>query len=281
MDSAWKVVATREPPLDASAKAALDPATAGSCALLSIYDTARSTLRVACTGDSRAVLGHYNPAAGEYTAKPMSKDQNGYNELEQKRIYSEHPGESHMFEDERFMSYGMTRAFGDHRAKWSKLQIEEAKKFRRGFPQEDYETPPYMTAEPVIAETDVSTGLRGDFLIMASDGVWDHFSNEDAVKCVAQWINWMKTGKLVTNTPERVSPNTRSPWVDPKWKTEPEHFVFEDKNAAVHLIKNAFGGSRRDLFCEVMSETPPDSRCLRDDATVQIIFFGDTLNEIS
>ena len=276
MDSAWEVVATGTPSADASVEAALDPATAGSCALLSIYDTARSTLRVACTGDSRAVLGRYDPAAGKYTANPMSKDQTGFNELERERIYSEHPGEKDIFDyDDRLLGIGMTRAFGDHRFKWSKSQVEEAqKKFRRGAPRQEYKTPPYMTAEPVVTETNVNAGPKGDFLIMASDGVWDHISSEDAVECVARWINWMKAGKPVT-----VFPNTSpvfSCWIDAKWKTKPEHFVVEDKNAAVHLIKNAFGGSSRGLFCDVMSEDPPVSRCVRDDTTVQIIFFGDT-----
>jgi pyruvate dehydrogenase phosphatase len=275
MDSAWKAVAAEPRLAQASAMAALDPATAGSCALLSIYDTARSTLRVACTGDSRAVLGRYDPAAGEYTANPMSKDQTASNNLEQKRINSEHPGERYIFRDNRFLGYGMTRAFGDHRLKWSKLQVEEAKrKFWRGDPLLEYHTPPYMTAEPVIMETDVNTGPRGDFLVMASDGVWDHISSEDAIKCVAQWIDWMKTGKLATNTPKRVS--SKAPPASLLFQTKPEHFVVEDKNAAVHLIKNAFGGSRRDIFCDVMSKYPPVSRSFRDDVTVQIIFFGDT-----
>jgi pyruvate dehydrogenase phosphatase len=63
------------------------------------------------------------------------------------------------------------------------------RKFDRGAPRSEYETPPYMTAEPVVTETDVNTGPRGDFLVMASDGVWDHISSEDAVECIARWIN--------------------------------------------------------------------------------------------
>ena len=133
MDSAWKAVATGAPLVDASVMAALDPATAGSCALLSIYDTARSTLRVACTGDSRAILGRYDPVAGKYTANPMSKDQTGFNDLERARIYSEHPGEEGIFMGDRLIGIAMTRAFGDHRLKWSKLQVKEAEeKFDRG-----------------------------------------------------------------------------------------------------------------------------------------------------
>jgi pyruvate dehydrogenase phosphatase len=149
------------------------------------------------------------------------------------------------------------------------------RKFDRGAPRSEYETPPYMTAEPVVTETDVNTGPRGDFLVMASDGVWDHISSENTVECIGQWINWMEAGKLVTSIPKGVSP-TPSVWFGGEWETKPEHFVVEDKNAAVHLIKNAFGGSGRDLFCRVMSEHPPTSRWVRDDVTVQIIFFGDT-----
>jgi pyruvate dehydrogenase phosphatase len=176
------------------------------------------------------------------------------------------------------MGIAMTRAFGDHRLKWSELQVKEAQeKFKRAWPRENSKTPPYMTAEPVVTETDVNTGPRGDFLVMASDGVWDHISSEDAVECVARWIDWLKAGKPATSTQESVSPNTPpESWISAKWKTKPEHFVVEDKNAAVHLIKNTFGGSRRDLFCDVMSIDPPVSRGFRDDATVQIIFFGDT-----
>jgi pyruvate dehydrogenase phosphatase len=271
MDSAWEAIATEPPLAKASVIAALKPARAGSCALLSIYDTARSTLRVACTGDSRAVLGRYDPAAGEYTANPMSKDQTGSNELERKRIYSEHPGEIDIIDGDRLLGLGMTRAFGDHRLKWSKFQVDKTKE--RFLTWKNVKTPPYLTAEPVIMETDVNTGPRGDFLVMASDGVWDHISSEDAIKCVAQWIDWMKAGKPATSAPKE---GPRITLFGGGWRTKPEHFVVEDENAAVHLIKNAFGGSGRDIFCGVMSMSPPDSRVSRDDVTVQIIFFGDT-----
>lgn len=45
----------------------LAPAYAGSCALLSLYDSVTSTLHVACTGDSRVVLGQKQPD-GEWEA---------------------------------------------------------------------------------------------------------------------------------------------------------------------------------------------------------------------
>lgn len=59
-----------------------------------------------------------------------------------------------------------------------------------------------------------------------------------------------------------------------KWKSSPKHFVNEDDHAAVHLVKNALGGKRRDLFTGLMSLHAPFSRNVRDDITVHVIFFG-------
>ena len=43
-------------------------------------------------------------------------------------------------------------------------------------------------AEPVVTKTVVKGGAKGEFAIMASDGIWDRISSEDAVECVARWI---------------------------------------------------------------------------------------------
>ena len=54
----------------------LAPAYSGSCALVSYYVSDLQLLKVACTGDSRAVLGRRN-AAGEWKAIALSSDQVG------------------------------------------------------------------------------------------------------------------------------------------------------------------------------------------------------------
>lgn len=76
----------------------LAPAYAGSCALLSLYDSVTSTLHVACTGDSRAVLGQKQPD-GEWEAIPLSAYQTGHNKEEVTRLKKEHPGEEDMAKD--------------------------------------------------------------------------------------------------------------------------------------------------------------------------------------
>jgi pyruvate dehydrogenase phosphatase len=70
----------------------LAPAWSGSCALLSLYDPVTGTLHVACTGDSRAVLGQKGPD-GKWEATPLSVDQTGRNNEEIARICKAHPGE--------------------------------------------------------------------------------------------------------------------------------------------------------------------------------------------
>ena len=71
----------------------LAPGYAGSCCLLSIFDPNTSLLRVACVGDSRAVLGSADPVTGKYVATALSEDQTGFNPKELERVRKEHPGE--------------------------------------------------------------------------------------------------------------------------------------------------------------------------------------------
>ncbi|KAK6211470.1 protein phosphatase 2C [Colletotrichum tabaci] len=267
-------------PADSRVMAAIAPAIAGSCALLSVFDPATSTLRVACTGDSRAVLGSLAPGAASYSALELSKDQTGRNEDEFRRVSSEHPGEDGILDKKsgRLLGIAVTRAFGDHRWKWTEDFIKHIhQNFFGTSPRPKYATPPYMTAAPVVT----TTKIRGpDFAILASDGLWDHMSSENAVECVSQWIAAKKAGEKtprdkLARTPRAPSGfETSGGW--PTWSATPEHFVVEDlDNAAVHLIKNALGGNRRTLFTGAALAYPPLSRSVRDDITVQVIFFQD------
>ena len=90
----------------------LAPSYSGSCALVSLYEHKTKLLRVACTGDSRAILGRQN-ADGEWEAVILSVDQTGYNNVEVARLQSEHPDEPDMLKDGRLLGIAVTRAFGD------------------------------------------------------------------------------------------------------------------------------------------------------------------------
>ncbi|KND89423.1 Protein phosphatase 2C [Tolypocladium ophioglossoides CBS 100239] len=260
----------------ASAIRALAPAIAGSCALLSVYDAASSTLRTAVTGDSRAVLGVWSPAAGVFDAEALSKDQTGFNEDEVRRLDAEHPGElADMIDPKsgRLMGIAVTRAFGDHRWKWPNEAVSAAQARLFGYePRPKSKTPPYMTARPEVTTRRVSSS---DFAILASDGLWDVISDADAVTCVERWLAANKAGR-----PESVTPGPSKFTVGDdgyaSWKATPGDFAIEDlDSAAVCLVKNALGGRRRGMFCGAMTAYSPLSRYVRDDITVQVIFFRD------
>jgi serine/threonine protein phosphatase PrpC len=72
------------------------PAISGSCALLAYVDAKEKDLYVACTGDSRAVMGvrESSTKGGHgWKAVPLSFDQTGRNRWEVRRLQEEHPGE--------------------------------------------------------------------------------------------------------------------------------------------------------------------------------------------
>jgi pyruvate dehydrogenase phosphatase len=272
--------------------AMIAPAVAGSCALLALFDPARGVLRVANTGDSRAVLGRWDEGEGRYVAKAMSVDQTGFNEEEVERLGREHPDEEGVVDPKtgRVLGIAVSRAFGDARWKWSDEMTRTVyEKFWGPAPRPNgvVKTPPYLTAEPEVMEAKVETGEHPDFLIMATDGLWDNISSEDAVTCVQQWLDkYNPTGffdnKSVVSSMDSIKgpkfnrkgkPQNQQAYKpdftsDPnedeetywneteksmKWKVSPKHFVVEDENCGMHLVKNALGGKRRNLFRGVMS----------------------------
>lgn len=302
LDSA-RTAANWFPAANIAAVIPLRYASSGSCALLAAFDPANSTLRVACTGDSRAVLGRWDASAKSYTTIPLSDDQTGFNEAEVRRLAEEHPDEPDIIDSKsgRLMGIAVTRAFGDLRWKWDNEFIKTVQaKFWGSSPRPNSKTPPYMTAEPEITETQViraekdDVRQKSDFMIMASDGLWDRISSEHAVECVERWLEAKDRGNgEVRKDPKlQIDPSQfeNSTSVEPSitydaetgeqvdWKATPEYFAIEDENAAVCLLKNAMGGNRRGLLTALMLVGAPMGRSAIDDTTVMVVFF-DKLNK--
>ncbi|KAL7821407.1 phosphatase 2C-like protein [Trichoderma aethiopicum] len=275
----------------------LQPALSGSCALLSFYDSRSELLRVACTGDSRAVLGRRSKS-GKWVATALSEDQTGGNPSEVARMRMEHPGEEHVIRNGRVLG-GLepTRAFGDAVYKWSR---EVAGKLRENFfgrsPSPLLRTPPYVTAEPVVTTTKIEPE-NGDFVVLATDGLWEMLTNEEVVGLVGQWIETQKTGKPssqfdkawskvfgsqskplpVEQGKEAAGFDGKTPIRVQQWGIDPDardRFVVRDKNVATHLVRNALGGANDEQVCALLTLPSPFSRRYRDDLTVQVIFFG-------
>ncbi|KAF5022896.1 hypothetical protein F66182_5056 [Fusarium sp. NRRL 66182] len=272
LSNAEEAVKSGLDPGSAAVISAIAPAIAGSCALLTIFEPSTSTLRTAVAGDSRAVRGAWSLDTNRYEADVLGKDQTGFNQDEVERLDKEHPGELRdMINTESGRLFGMaiTRAFGDHRWKWSEELIRTAQEdFYGTRPRPKAQTPPYMTARPEITTRKIQTQ---DFVILASDGLWDMMSNDDAVACVSRWLTAKKNGK-----PEPLKETKFTGVPEDGWKATPDHFAIEDlDSAAVCLVKNALGGSRRGLFLGALTTYAPLSRNVRDDMTVQVIFFKD------
>ncbi|EQL00400.1 protein phosphatase 2C [Ophiocordyceps sinensis CO18] len=259
----------------------LQPALSGSCALLSFYDSKSKLLRVACTGDSRAVLGRRS-VSGKWMATALSEDQTGSNPREVARMRKEHPGEDNVIRHGRVLG-GLepSRAFGDAVYKWSR---EVAGKLRQSFfgrnPSPLLKTPPYVTAEPIITTTKVEPD-KGDFLVLATDGLWEMLTNEEVVGLVGH--AWSKIfgshGKPlpVEHTRDDGPGGQKTPIRLQQWGIDPEakdRFTVKDKNVATHLVRNALGGTNDEQVCALLTLPAPFSRRYRDDLTVQVIFFG-------
>ncbi|PYH95070.1 protein serine/threonine phosphatase 2C [Aspergillus ellipticus CBS 707.79] len=257
---------------------------AGSCALLALYNPADSTLYVANTGDSRAVLG--TPAESGYDTVALSDDHTASNEAEVARVQALHPdqkddlitkrdGDCH-----RYAGIAVTRAFGDARWNWPEEAMTKWEKEFSGKPAPGVvKEPPYLEATPEVKSY---TLKGGEFLVLASDGLWNHLSSEGVVEGVGKWISAVKEGKLAevgSGSPvafgggEVTDGQAQGISFWDYWKTKPEWFVYEDDNAATHLVKNAFGGLQRQLFTGVMTVDTPVSKTMRDDVSVQVVFF--------
>ncbi|KAL2017797.1 hypothetical protein VTK56DRAFT_1660 [Thermocarpiscus australiensis] len=275
----------------------LAPALSGSCALLSFYDSKTKLLRVACTGDSRAVLGRRSES-GKWTATPLSVDQTGSNPDEANRLRKLHPNEPHVVRNGRVLG-GLepTRAFGDASYKWSREISEKLKQhfFARSI-SSTLKTPPYVTAEPVITTTKIEPE-KGDFVVLATDGLWEMLTNEEVIGLVGKWIE-TQTGSSSKSQFDSVwsrifgsrdqdglpvekargtngSGGQRTPFRGVRqWGDSSDGFVVQDMNVATHLVRNALGGKNQEQVSALLTLPAPFSRRYRDDLTVQVIFFG-------
>lgn len=263
----------------------LAPALSGSCALLAFYDSRSKDLRVACAGDSRAVLGRRGPN-GKWTATALSEDQTGGTPSEVKRLQEEHPGEPYVVRNGRILGQlEPSRSFGDAFYKWTKETQDKIKsRFFGRTPHQLLKTPPYVTAEPVITTTKIDPE-RGDFLVLATDGLWEMLSNEEVIGLVGQWIEHQRSGNAdgtnkawlqswfrsdIKQLPVETSTESKTEGQRPPIRQQQydipgaaQRFVVEDKNAATHLVRNAMGGKDRDMVCALLTLPSPYSRRYR------------------
>ncbi|CCE66254.1 hypothetical protein TPHA_0P00960 [Tetrapisispora phaffii CBS 4417] len=279
------------------------PAISGSCALLSVYDSKNSIMKVAVTGDSRALICEQLPS-GEYTVKALSTDQTGDNLAEVERIKNEHPDEPHCIKNGRVLgSLQPSRAFGDYRYKVKDIDgkslnelPDHVKLYFRKEPR-NFLTPPYVTARPEITTTKIDL-QKAKFMVMGSDGLFELLTNEEIAGLVIRWMERQPVANDITKKSKLLNKkiNFKLPLVNDlstdkdaqrpafrykngnntKGKNTPE-YILEDLNVSTHLIRNALSaGGSKEYVSTLVSIPSPISRKYRDDLTVTVVFFGNS-----
>ncbi|KAK9068346.1 hypothetical protein SSX86_012457 [Deinandra increscens subsp. villosa] len=157
-------------------------ATVGTCCLVGVIY--QQTLFIANLGDSRAVLGKKVGNTGGMAAIQLSSEHNANLEEVRHELKSLYPDDPEIVA----LKHGVwrvkgiiqvSRSIGDVYMKYSEYNTDLiAQKFR--LPEST--AMPILSATPSILTHDIHP--NDSFLIFASDGLWEHLSNEEAVEIV-------------------------------------------------------------------------------------------------
>ncbi|ONH97181.1 hypothetical protein PRUPE_7G174300 [Prunus persica] len=157
-------------------------AAVGSCCLVGVI--CGGTLYIANVGDSRAVLGRVMKATGEVLAIQLSSEHNVAIESVRQEMHSLHPDDSRIvvLKHNVWRVKGLiqvSRSIGDIYLKKAEFNREPLyTKFRLREPF----TRPILSSEPSISVHELQP--HDQFVIFASDGLWEHLSNQEAVDIV-------------------------------------------------------------------------------------------------
>jgi pyruvate dehydrogenase phosphatase len=244
----------------------ISQAQCGSTGLLACYDHHTRQLRVACVGSSRAVLGRpvtdNKSGRTTYEVHVLSEDHTPSNASEVARLTSEHPGET-LFANGLYLGLRTTRAFGDIHLKTPLADLKRLQDEYNGPPvPAAVKTPPYLNAEPTMSVIDVQAG---DFLVLATDGLWEWLTSAEVVGLVGLWLNQQKpmyedplprdmlpVVRMDRDTTERY-----------KWWGAQKRFVNLDENAAAHVARNALGAADVDVAASLLAMRAPQARAYR------------------
>ncbi|KAJ8766064.1 hypothetical protein K2173_020580 [Erythroxylum novogranatense] len=157
-------------------------ASVGACCLVGIV--CGGFLYIANAGDSRVVLGRLQRTVKEVKAVQLSYEHNACMESVREELHSLHPNDPQIvvLKHKVWRVKGLiqvSRSIGDAYLKRAEFNREPLlPKFRL---HESFDKP-ILQAEPTISVHKLHPD--DEFLIFASDGLWEHLSNQDAVDIV-------------------------------------------------------------------------------------------------
>ncbi|XP_073274195.1 probable protein phosphatase 2C 38 [Primulina huaijiensis] len=157
-------------------------ASVGSCCLVGIICS--GLLYIANSGDSRVVLGRLEKVKNEVKAMQLSTEHNASFESVREELHALHPNDPQIvvLKHRVWRVKGLiqvSRSIGDAYLKKQEFnRVPLFSKFRLPEPFEK----PILLAEPSIHVQKLYP--EDQFLIFASDGLWEHLSNQEAVDLV-------------------------------------------------------------------------------------------------
>ncbi|CAK9142937.1 unnamed protein product [Ilex paraguariensis] len=170
-------------------------ASVGSCCLVGIICS--GLLYIANAGDSRVVLGRLERAVKEVKAIQLSTEHNASLKCVREELHSLHPDDPQIvvLKHKVWRVKGLiqvSRSIGDAYLKKAEFNREPLlSKFR--LPEPFHK--PILLAEPSILVQKLYP--EDQFLIFASDGLWEHLSNQEAVDIVNDCPRYGIARKLV------------------------------------------------------------------------------------
>lgn len=244
------------------------------CVTTSVYLPSQcDEVYIAQVGDCSAVLGSYKGelavdtpghapplrsravfSPSDWTSKLLVRPHTVHNEEDVRRLCSQHPihETDYLTRYDRLLGELMPlRAFGDIRYKWTTRELKHVARLL-GMPPNYpvcpsfYHSPPYLIATPQVVRKRLDVN-RDRFIILASDGLWDMLTPQEAVNVAAQhWVDYQ-------GTPSHAGPGD---------------------SAASRLIRTALGGENMDTLRISALLSIPDNiaRYYRDDITVLVIY---------
>ncbi|CAN7036445.1 unnamed protein product [Brassica oleracea var. botrytis] len=156
-------------------------AAAGSCCLVGVIR--KGTLLIANLGDSRAVLG-YMSRSNKIVAEQLTSDHNAAQEEVRQELRSLHPDDARIVVHKQGVwrikgIIQVSRSIGDAYLKRPEFSLGPS--FPRFHLPEGLQRP-VLSAEPCVYTRVLQTSDK--FVIFASDGLWEHVTNQQAVEIV-------------------------------------------------------------------------------------------------
>lgn len=159
----------------------------GSCVLLAFKSKDR--LIVANCGDCRAILGSSISGTSRYAGTRITRDHNARVAYEQLMLEKNHPNESNLVVCKNPHAcyvkgrLQLTRSLGDLYLKYPEFNGPANNRSGGRHIPEPY-TPPYVGTLPDLHFLQLDKNGKDKFVILATDGVWDYLTDQQAVDIV-------------------------------------------------------------------------------------------------